>query len=220
MKGSKRIDKIQILDFYKTKQIDIKQYKIFIIASKLKLNILYVNHPSKLYFEGIIFHKENYLIAMLYYFVKSYKKKNKYVFTDLEVDIVVQYLNNNTRKNIEYYINKYIITKKIPSKLKHIFENSKDISYMKNVSYKQNYIDYLNVIKKNKRVMKEYYDTVINNAIQKLDKYMDSNEFNNFMKRNKHRIKTFDFTLNTFFKYIKHTKEIKQKISNELNKIK
>jgi hypothetical protein len=229
LKGLKRVGVIRIFEFDKPKpnlnDTDLRLYtniyKIFVICSKLGLKIIYINNYKKLSFEGIIFHKNNSLIAMMYYFALNFKKNKKYIFAPLELDIIKEFLNNNNRKIMIHYINKYIIVKNIPNKLKYLFNDIKNNkNNTNNKSYKQDYINYLKIIHDNKEVMESYYNEIIKSTIKKYNKYVDSKEFKLFMKKYNKNIKTFDITQDLIFSEIKHSPAIKNKISNELDKIK
>ena len=68
--------------------------------------------------------------------------------------------------------------------------------------------------------MNDYYNKIISNTMKKYNKYVDSKEFKLFFKKYKKNIKTFNITQQMIFSEIKHDPEIKNKISNKLDKIK
>ncbi len=224
LKAIKRLDYIGIYFrgkmseeyFIKNKLKDyIKYIKILIITNKLKLNIIYTDKITDTYFNGIIFNSKNNLMGLIFYFLYKYRKNNKLLFTEIELDIIKEYLNTNNRTYMINYINKYIILKRMPKKLKYLFKNAN-----KDKSYKSNYINHMNIIKKNKEIMNNYYNELINKTLRKYKKYIDSTEFKNFAKKNKHKIKRFNLTKKIIFSDLGFTPNIKQKISHEVDKIK
>jgi hypothetical protein len=223
LKGLKRIDVIHIWNTqYKSDpkllKVYINMYKILLICSKLGMNIIYLEKEDNLYFDGIIFHKNNYLLAIMYYFALYFKKNNKYIFTKLELEIIKEFSNNSNKEQMIKYINRDIILWYMPEKLKFLFKTLKKKKI--NNSYKKKYANHLKIMYKNKKIMNDYYNDIISNTMKKYNKYIDSKEFKLFFKKNKKNIKTFNITQKIIFSEIKHEPEIKNKISIELDKIK
>lgn len=218
LNGLKRVEDIEIYNFHKYDDINyhtlVKQYKILLISSLLKLNIIYTEKRGNTLFDGIIFNNKNMKLGLTYYICSISKIKNKFLFTDVELDIIKEYLNNGT--NTKNYINKNIIFKKIPKELKHIF---RDVKYSN--SHKKIYINHLRVIHNNKKIMNEYYDKLINKTLLKFKKFVNSDIFNTKYRNNKKKIKVFDITKEKIFNEISFNKNSnKNKISKELDKIK
>lgn len=223
LNGTKRIEEINIFNFDNDQHIEynilLKYYKILLISSLLNLNIIYTDGKDhrivKTYFRGIIFNSKNKQIAVTYYICTEYrnKKNNRFLFTNTELDIIKEYLNNST--NTIKYINMNIISKKIPNKLKHIFKDIKN-----NRSYKKNYINRLKIINNNKKIMNEYYQELINNTIKKFKKFINTSKFNTEYKKNENKIKVLDITKKILFKETNPESTYKNKISIELDKIK
>jgi hypothetical protein len=234
LKGYRRIEKIHpyILSFNKTTMTSVcnlDQLKVLIIASKLKLKIIYMDDPDfysnkmkvNYTFNGLIFNNNNSLLAQYYYFLYFYKKKEKYIYSSfIHIYIIKEYIDNSSRKTIEHVINKYMITKsKIPKRIQYLFKTIK--KKKEGFSYKQNYIDHLNIIKKNKVVMKKYYDDTIGDAMKLFYKYVDSDDFNNFKKNIKIKSLAYDNTaLKKIINKVIDSKEDKAVIYKELDKIK
>ena len=224
LNGTKRIEEINIFNFDNDQHIEynilLKYYKILLISSKLKLNIIYTDkidhNTKKSSFKGIVFNSKNKQIGIIYYICTKYRnKKNKrYLFTNLELDIIKEYLNNGT--NTINYINMNNILKKTPNKLKHIFKDIKDTK-----SHKKNYINHIKIINKNKNIMNEYYQELINNTKKKFKNFINTGSFRTMYKKYENKVKILDITKKVIFtELIHHDHMIKNKISNELNKIK